>query len=70
MKKVRSIINIVLGSLIAMIGLRSCGEQEVLYGIPIEKYGCPVDTTVHAMYGVPLPDFNAPYYDPETTNEN
>ena len=55
MKKVRSIINIALGSMIAALGLSSCEgakkygpdpNLEVLYG------PAPIDTTVHCMYGV------------------
>ena len=51
MKKVRSIVNIVLGSLIAALGLSGC-ERYVKYGAPVEEYGFPYDTTVRAMYGV------------------
>lgn len=56
MKKARTTINIILGSMIAALGLTSCEprvkygpnpEFEVLYGpAPVE------DTTVHCMYGV------------------
>lgn len=50
MKKVRSIINIILGSMIAALGLSSCEKHELvpMYGIPNEE----IDTTVHCMYGV------------------
>ena len=48
MKKVRTIINMVLGSVIAALGFNACGNGDVTceYGVPIEKYGCPIDTTV------------------------
>ena len=55
MRKVRSIINLTLGSMIAAFGLSACnnGELVVEYGVPIVKYGSPyVDTTMHCMYGV------------------
>lgn len=57
MKRVRSIINIILGSLIAALGLTSCERSgEAFY---IVEYGCPfADTTVHCMYGVSL--YSAP----------
>lgn len=51
MKKVRSIINIILGSIIAALGITSAG-CECKYGVMIPEYGCPIDTTVHCMYGV------------------
>lgn len=51
MKRIRSVIHIILSSLIAALGLSSC-EYAVKYGGPVEKYGCQVDTTVHCMYGV------------------
>ena len=51
MKKVRSIINIALGTLIAALGLSSC-ERYVKYGGPVEEYMSPTDTTVKCMYGV------------------
>ena len=59
MKKVRSVINIVLGSMIATLGLSSC-ERYVKYGAPIDEYGIPyIDTTAHCMYGVnPNPNIN------------
>ena len=50
MKKVRSIINIALGTLIAALGLSSCDTQVCLYGPGPEP--SPVDTTVKCMYGV------------------
>lgn len=55
MKKVRSVINIVLGAIISALGLSSCeellvakyGVPEVLYGpdpyVTAEKYGVPYD---------------------------
>ena len=49
MKKIRSIINIALGSMIAALGLNSCDNQVCLYG-PDPK--SDIDTTVHCMYGV------------------
>lgn len=54
MKKVRTIINTALGSMVAALGLTACGSSEITceYGVPIEKYGCPIDTTVRCMYGV------------------
>ena len=54
MRKIRSIINIALGSMIAALGLTGCKDTLVMYGSPepMEKYGCPVDTTVQCMYGV------------------
>lgn len=65
MKKVRGFINIMLGSLIAALGLSSC-ERTVEYGVPIVKYGSPIDTTLHCMYGVdPNPIID---WDDETEN--
>jgi|GEM_PF-4041573 len=53
MKKVRSIINIVLGTIIAALGLTGCESQNEVF----VKYGSPyADTTVHLMYGVVYPD--------------
>ena len=53
MKKVRSIINIALGTMIAALGLSSC-ERFVKYGAPpIEDLDSSyLDTTVRCMYGV------------------
>ena len=67
MKKVRSIINIALGTLIAALGLSSC-EHYVKYGAPIDEYGNPyIDTTARCMYGVdPNPNIN---WDEEAENE-
>ena len=57
MKKVRLIINGVLGSMVAALGLTSCEEHMVKYGIPDDPGYA--DTTVHCMYGVnPNPDIN------------
>ncbi|MBO7458681.1 MAG: hypothetical protein J6T80_05445 [Paludibacteraceae bacterium] len=58
MKKVRSAINVFLGSLITALGLNSC-ERAVMYA-PDPMYGPEyTDTTVHAMYGVnPNPIIN------------
>ena len=73
MKRVRSIINIVLGSLIAALGLTSCERSGEVY--PIEKYGSPyADTTVHCMYGVslyaaPAPDMNIQTEDEDPIEE-
>ena len=50
MKRVRTIINVILGSVIAALGITSCENANIEY--PAEKYGCPTDTTVHCMYGV------------------
>ena len=67
MKKVRSFINIVLGSLVAALGLNSCETQHVV----LEKYGVPyVDTTVHCMYGVPAPQITDWNDETNTDNEN
>ena len=49
MKKVRMIINVALGSMIAAIGLSSCDNQVCLYG---PDPNTNIDTTVHCMYGV------------------
>ena len=49
MKKVRTIINIALGSMIAALGLSSCDNHICLYG---PDPGVGADTTVHVMYGV------------------
>ena len=53
MKKVRTIVNIVLGALITALGLTNCENRlkygpdpEVLYGPP------PEDTVVQCKYGV------------------
>ena len=50
MKRVRSIINIILGAMIAALGLTGCEREELvpMYGIPSEE----IDTTAHCMYGV------------------
>ena len=64
MKKIRFVINIALGSMIATLGLTGCEKNyPVLYGPnPVEKYGVPsVDTTVRCMYGVnpnPIANWN------------
>ena len=64
MRKVRSFINVVLGSLVAVLSLNSCETQHVV----LEKYGVPdVDTTVHCMYGVPAPQIN---WNGETDTDN
>ena len=70
MKKVRHSINIILGAMIAALGLASCerGEYMTEYGVPIVKYGAP-DTTAHCMYGVdpnPTIDWDA---DEEPANQ-
>lgn len=67
MKRVRSIINIVLGSIIAALCLTSCEKNKVEYW-SIVKYGSPyIDTTAHCMYGVdPSPIINLE----EDTQEN
>jgi len=49
MRKVRTIVNLALGSTIAALGLNSCAEPLVKYGTPADIYS---DTTVHCMYGV------------------
>lgn len=53
MKKVRSIINVALGSIIAALCMTSCDkkDKEIYY---VAKYGIPyeIDTTAHCMYGV------------------
>ena len=49
MKKVRTIINVALGSMIAALGLSSCDNQVCLYG---PDPGLGADTTVRVMYGV------------------
>ena len=61
MKKVRSIINIALGSMVAALSFSNCEGPRVKYGVDIEvKYGSPyIDTTAHCMYGVnPNPNVN------------
>ena len=69
MKKVRSFINTVLGSVIAALGISGCSSTSVecLYGIPAEKYGVPPfeDTTVRAMYGVDPVVMDAPVEEEE-----
>ena len=67
MKKVRSFINVVLGSLVAALGLNGCETQQV----PMEKYGVPyVDTTMRCMYGVPAPQIINLNNETDTDNEN
>lgn len=62
MRRVRTIINLTLGSMIAALGLNSCAEPLVKYGTPTDVYA---DTTVHCMYGV------TPFVpDSLNTNEN
>ena len=66
MKKVRTVINVVLGSMVAALGLNSCEhhDEEVLplYGIPYEE----IDTTAQCKYGVnPNPIIN---WDDETND--
>ena len=63
MKRVRTTINVLLGSLIAALGVTGCEEPQVKYGVLIPEYGCPVDTTVHVMYGVPSPGLDADFPD-------
>ena len=59
MKKVRTTINVLLGSLIAALGFTSCEHHELvpMYGLPY------VDTTVQVMYGVPAPELDATFSD-------
>lgn len=53
MKKVRTFINVALGSIIAALSMTSCDkkDKEIYY---VAKYGIPleIDTTIHCMYGV------------------
>ena len=71
MKKVRTTINVLLGSLIAALGVTGCEEPQVKYGVLIPEYGCPVDTTVQVMYGVPAPELDATFSDqPIQENED
>ena len=52
MRKVRSVINIALGSIIAALCITSC-EKNKEESWAIVKYGSPyIDTTAHCMYGV------------------
>lgn len=49
MRIIRSVINIILGSLVAAFSLSSC-ERHTIYAT---DYGAPYfDTTVRCMYGV------------------
>ena len=53
MKRIRTSLNVILGSLIAALGVTGCEQPMVKYGVLVPEYGCPVvDTTVHCMYGV------------------
>lgn len=69
MKKVRTTVNIILGSMVAAIGLTGCEGQMVKYGVPFDDDTSFVDTTVICMYGVPNPDWNDSIPDDEPTNE-
>ena len=65
-RKILTRTNIIIGSLLAMlgIGMAACDEPLVKYGIEPVKYGCPqeitdsidhgIDTTVTVKYGVRL----------------
>ena len=64
MKKIRTIVNIALGSMIAALGLTGCEKD-----YPVVKYGPMVgDTTVQCMYGVPAPDINV--WDTDESSDN
>ena len=66
MKKIRSIVNVALGTMIAGLGLSSCDTHMVAYGDPF--VGDEIDTTVHCMYGVnPNPIIN---WDNQTEETN
>ena len=72
MKKVRSVINVVLGSIITALGLSGC-ERAVMYApdpnLEVLYGPAPIDTTVHCMYGVTAPEFvMSPAVDEETEN--
>ena len=68
MKKVRSFINVVLGSLVAALGLNGCDTPQQ---IELVKYGVPyVDTTMDCMYGVPSPQIIDWNEETDTDNEN
>ena len=70
MKKVRTWINVGLGSIVALLCTTGCEKKdEVVYYIA-EKYGVPfIDTTAHCMYGV---DPNPPiiHWDDQEQNTN
>ena len=59
-------VNMFIAFLLSMLGFNSCESPMVEYGVPIEKYGCPVDTMVHTMYGVPAPMYGVEYVQPQT----
>lgn len=61
MKKVRTFINVALGSMIAALGLSSCGAPMVKYGVPEDPV---VDSTMQVMYGV-----SVVIDDPDSANE-
>ena len=52
MRKVRMMINVALGSMVAALTLSACHKKEEVT-IYATDYGIPyIDTTAHCMYGV------------------
>ena len=70
MKKARNVINLVLGSIIAALGLSSCEHADMYGPAPMYAPDPYIDTTAHCMYGVnpnPIEEVNEPETD--TNNE-
>ncbi|MBO4689416.1 MAG: hypothetical protein J5621_00930 [Paludibacteraceae bacterium] len=54
--RVLSQINMFIVFLLGVMGV--CVSCKPKYGCPepVEKYGCPMDTSIKPMYGVQMPD--------------
>ena len=55
--KVLTKVNMFIGLMLGIMGFCSC-ERTISGEYSVVKYGVPVDTTAHRMYGVPSPELD------------